>query len=51
MKLLAALSDRQRQMILARELPDTIIAARLGACPRSIRRLREKLTPTENTAA
>lgn len=51
MKLLVALSDRQRQMILARELPDTIIAARLGTCPRSIRRLREKLTQTAKAVA
>ncbi|WID42100.1 hypothetical protein [Pseudomonas phage ZRG1] len=38
------LTDRQRQMILARELSDDVIAARLGVTRRSVMRFRERLS-------
>ena len=38
------LTDRQRQMILARELSDDVIAVRLGVTRRSVMRFRERLS-------
>lgn len=38
------LTERQRRMILARELPDDVIAVRLGVTRRSVIRFRERLS-------
>lgn len=38
------MTDRQRKMILARELSDDVIAARLGVTRRSVMRFMERLS-------
>lgn len=40
----ADLTERQRKMILARELSDDVIATRLGVTRRSVIRFRERLS-------